>query len=76
MEMEKRKIKCNINYLNEIQQFCCYDTTKTIWNYPEHNERYFIQCYYNLQEKYDRGIITDDEWHEIKGAYYKYFGEV
>lgn len=27
-----------------------------------HNERYLMQCYYNLQEKYDCGGITDDEW--------------
>ena len=30
-----------------------------------HNDRYFIQCYYNLQEKYDCGGITDEEWSKI-----------
>ena len=30
-----------------------------------HNDRYLIQCYYNLQEKYDCGGLTDDEWNEI-----------
>lgn len=35
-------------------------------NYPEHNKRYLTQCYYNLQEKYDRGIITKDEWLKIE----------
>lgn len=30
-----------------------------------HNERYLIQCYYNLEEKYDRGGINDDEWSKI-----------
>lgn len=34
--------------------------------YPEHNERYLKQCFYNLQEKYDRGIISDDEWKVIE----------
>lgn len=29
------------------------------------NDRYLIQCYYNLQEKYDCGGLTDDEWHKI-----------
>lgn len=24
-------------------------------HYPEHNDRYLLQCFYNLQEKYDRG---------------------
>lgn len=27
-----------------------------------HNERYFWQCYMNIQEKYDRGMFNDDEW--------------
>ena len=27
-----------------------------------HNDRYFWQCYYNLQEKYDCGGLTDEEW--------------
>lgn len=30
-----------------------------------HDGRYLNQCYYNLQEKYDRGIITQKEWDEI-----------
>lgn len=30
-----------------------------------HNYRYFFQCYYNLQEKYDCGGITEDEWNKI-----------
>lgn len=34
-------------------------------DYPEHNDRYLKQCYYNLQEKFDRGIISLDEWDRI-----------
>ena len=30
-----------------------------------HNDRYFWQCYYNLQEKYDCGGLTDEEWGAI-----------
>lgn len=30
-----------------------------------HNDRYLIQCYHNLQEKYDCGGITEHEWHDI-----------
>lgn len=30
-----------------------------------HNNRYFLQCYYNLQEKYDCGGITQAEWDRI-----------
>ena len=31
-----------------------------------HNKRYLKQCYYNLQEKYDCGGITDKEWKLIE----------
>ena len=35
--------------------------------FPEwHCPRYLAQCYYNLEEKYDCGGITEDEFEEIK----------
>lgn len=30
-----------------------------------HNGRYYDQCFYNLQEKYDRGGLTFEEWAKI-----------
>ena len=30
-----------------------------------HNDGYYIQCYYNLQEKYDCGGITAEEWKRV-----------
>lgn len=33
-----------------------------------HNYRYFMQCYYNLQEKYDCGGISEEEWIKIEGV--------
>ena len=30
-----------------------------------HNERYLTQCFFNLQEKYDCGGITEDEYSRI-----------
>ena len=27
-----------------------------------HNDRYLLQCYFNLEEKHDRGGIPEDEW--------------
>ena len=30
-----------------------------------HTKRYFKQCYYNLEEKYDRGGIPEKEWTSI-----------
>ncbi len=66
-ELDKRNIKYQEKYYQEIDAFCwedemcfhpCY--------YPEHNDRYLQQCYYNLQEKYDRGIISEEEWKNIE----------
>ena len=31
-----------------------------------HTDRYLRQCYFNLQEKYDCGGITEDEWKAIE----------
>lgn len=31
-----------------------------------HNDRYLWQCYHNLQEKYDCGGITEEEWFEVQ----------
>lgn len=31
-----------------------------------HNDRYFLQCYYNLQEKYDCGGISEEDWSKIQ----------
>ena len=74
LEMQKRGIKYNEKYLHEIQEFCRYGRL-TIFNLEdykrikEHNKRYLVQCYYNLQEKYDRNIITKEEWNKIEEVY-------
>ena len=34
-----------------------------------HDNRYLRQCYYNLEEKYDRGGIPDDEWSTLVKRY-------
>lgn len=33
-----------------------------------HNDRYLKQCYYNLQEKYDCGGISKEEWEKIENS--------
>lgn len=63
-EMCKRKINYQSKFLIEIEKFCNFPDIYDI-NYPEHNDRYLKQCYYNLQEKADRGIITPEEWQKI-----------
>lgn len=34
-----------------------------------HTHRYFMQCFYNLEEKYDCGGITQEEWNKILFLY-------
>jgi 3-methyladenine DNA glycosylase AlkD len=68
-----RRIKHQDKYYNEILDFCEEDIDEEAeyveMPYPEHNDRYLKQCYYNLQEKYDRGIITKEEWQKIDEYY-------
>ena len=69
-EMFKRNIKFQDKYRDEIASFCFNHKVKTEMGlYPEHNDRYLKQCYYNLQEKYDRGIISEEEWQKIDEYY-------
>ena len=64
-EMNRRNIKYQSRFYNEIFTFC--DGNITAYNYySEHNDRYLKQCYYNLQEKYDRGIMSEYEWAKIE----------
>ena len=57
-----RNIKFQSKYYREILSFCSNDEPFNVDPYPEHNDRYLRQCYYNLQEKYDRGIVSEEEW--------------
>lgn len=63
-ELHKRNIKYNQKYLEEIEDFCVFLVEPPI-NYSEHNDRYLRQCYYNLQEKADRGIVSEEDWENI-----------
>ncbi len=65
-ELDKRNIQYKKVYYQEIDEFCWQDKFSfELCNYPEHNHRYLKQCFYNLQEKYDRGIISEKEWQKI-----------
>lgn len=69
-EMKKRNIKFQNKYLNEISIFTNGCQIASINQYYlEHNDRYLTQCYYNLQEKYDRGIVSKEEWQKIHEYY-------
>ena len=68
-ELINRDIKYNPEFFVEICDFChinIYNVySLNLKPYPEHNNRYLLQCYYNLEEKYDRGIISFDEFQKI-----------
>lgn len=76
-EMIDRGIKCQKKYYDEIESMATFGRL-TIFNlfdykqYKEHNDRYFAQCYYNLEEKHDRGIISDEEWQPIEELWCDY----
>ena len=40
-----------------------------------HTDRYYWQCYHNLQEKYDRGGMSDEEWLPILHLTYDLYGD-
>lgn len=78
-EMVKRGYRVAESVRNKIYDFC-YDCRNTAINnitYDEiysgwHNERYLQQCFYNLQEKYDCGGITSEEWKLIEERMYNH----
>lgn len=65
-EMINRNMKPSIIVYNKIKNYCNSKLiNKNILFNDWHNERYYKQCYHNLEEKYDRGIITEEEWERI-----------
>ena len=70
VEMRKRGYKCDWNrftdhfYLGD--DFAPLPFIPVEQLFPDwHNDRYLKQCYYNLQEKFDCGGITEAEWKAI-----------
>lgn len=71
IEMENRGYKPNPESLFrwiDIEELENFDNNIPIY-FGWHTERYFMQCYYNLQEKFDCGGITDKEWEKIENRY-------
>lgn len=53
------------------------DSDTPMPNYPDlfkdwHNDRYMMQCLMNLQEKYDCGGISKEEWQKLLEFYHKW----
>lgn len=67
-EMQRRNIRFMASRLGEVMVWECDHfakrNTKTLYE-GWHNHRYLTQCYYNLEEKHDCGIISDDAWKKI-----------
>ena len=73
-EMRNRHINFKRSYFTELCNFGYDDGGIVSYNlyYKEHNNRYLKQCLYNLQEKYDRDIITEEEWEIIENKFKDY----
>lgn len=52
-------------------EFISFDELFSGW----HDDRYLRQCYYNLQEKYDCGGISDSDWLKIQAKFTEITGE-
>lgn len=77
IEMEARGYR---NDFSKLEQWLDEDVTETV-SFQElfegwHTRRYFVQCFYNLQEKYDRGGITEEEWSKIHNMQYVSGGRI
>ena len=68
-EMNKRHYYCDSNkfsdHIEKIIDLPFYIILKKDIFPNWHNERYLKQCLYNLQEKYDCGGISENEWQNI-----------
>ena len=87
-EMQKRGYKINekacSNFYKNIQKGQHYFHDK--WTYPTveydnvfpswHNDRYLIQCLFNLQEKADRQGITSVDWYKIYHNFERYINGI
>jgi len=77
LEMSRRNIEYDEKDWEEISNMCMggrlniFDIGKYI-EYKEHNNKYYIQCYYNLEERHDRGLICDMEWQKIRDMWLDY----
>lgn len=72
IEMKRRGYRTMENVWIKIKSLVSDDSWKACAYssiFPkEHNFRYYVQCYYNLQEKYDRGGIKEEDWENIENS--------
>ena len=58
----KKFTKWHYQYADPLPDLIVLEMVFSGW----HNDRYLRQCYYNLEEKHDRGGISDEEWKIIE----------
>lgn len=65
------KIKCKwfFEKVAEYSELFCDECFSPEIYEGWHNNRYFKQCYCNLQEKYDCGGISQEEWDKIEAVF-------
>ena len=74
-EMRFRGYKCDPSKIMQYADALKFDLPKRYEiSYLDifddwHNDRYLMQCLYNLQEKYDCGGIPEDEWVRVQNRY-------
>jgi hypothetical protein len=64
----------------KFSECSCFDVMSSEYQYDDlfdtwHNDRYLLQCYYNLQEKYDCGGITEEEFAILDTYMAKIYGK-
>lgn len=75
-EMQNRGYKCDFDRFEQLfnkpwaLKVPMYCELFSGW----HNNHYFMQCFFNLQEKYDCGGIPEEDWKKIERCMHdKYF---
>lgn len=76
-ELERRNYKADISNFTRWFKPNMIETFDISYIFDDwHNSRYLAQCFYNLQEKYDCGGISEEEWklicERIKEKYDEY----
>lgn len=76
IEMNKRGYNVSSASINKLEKWFDFlidseRSNKNIHPFPKwHNSDYFLQCYYNLQEKYQCNGISRKEWGRIVLKFY------
>ena len=70
-EMDNRHYKCDFRkfekYFDKPYALATPSYEELFHNW--HNNIYYIQCFFNLQEKHDCGGISDEDWIKIINKY-------